>query len=65
MKAFEGKVVIVTGGSSGIGRAAALQFAAMGAHVLITGQGGVGCRYVHHVASPFRASKPKHEVART
>ena len=32
------KVVIVTGGSAGIGRAAALHFAAQGANVLITGR---------------------------
>jgi NAD(P)-dependent dehydrogenase (short-subunit alcohol dehydrogenase family) len=38
MNAFKDKVVIVTGGSSGIGRAAALQFATFGAHVLITGR---------------------------
>jgi NAD(P)-dependent dehydrogenase (short-subunit alcohol dehydrogenase family) len=35
MKAFDGKVVIVTGGSSGLGAAAALQFAREGAKVVI------------------------------
>lgn len=32
------KVVVVTGGSSGIGRAAALRFAKQGCQVLITGR---------------------------
>ncbi|MCC6154420.1 MAG: SDR family NAD(P)-dependent oxidoreductase, partial [Candidatus Hydrogenedentes bacterium] len=35
MKAFEGKVVIVTGASSGIGEAAALKFAQEGANVVV------------------------------
>jgi NAD(P)-dependent dehydrogenase (short-subunit alcohol dehydrogenase family) len=38
MNSFRNKVAIVTGGSSVIGRSAALQFAASGAHVLITGR---------------------------
>jgi NAD(P)-dependent dehydrogenase (short-subunit alcohol dehydrogenase family) len=48
MCALKHKVVIVTGGSSGIGRAAALSFADRGAQVVITGlplrleQGRVG-----------------------
>ena len=38
MSALNEKVVIVTGGSSGIGRAAALRFAELGAKVVITGR---------------------------
>ncbi|SEQ92864.1 NAD(P)-dependent dehydrogenase, short-chain alcohol dehydrogenase family [Lentzea xinjiangensis] len=38
MGQFEGKTVVVTGGSSGIGLAAARRFAAEGAHVFITGR---------------------------
>jgi len=38
MPAHDERVVIVTGGSSGIGRAAALSFAGQGAKVLVTGR---------------------------
>lgn len=38
LSSFENKTVIITGGSSGIGRSAALQFAEQGANVLITGR---------------------------
>jgi len=38
MASFEGKVVLVTGGGSGIGQAAALAFARKGATVVITGR---------------------------
>lgn len=38
MNTFENFTVIITGGSSGIGRAAAMQFAELGANVLITGR---------------------------
>src|SRR5437899_8292951 len=38
MKGLQDKVVIVTGGTSGIGRATALSFAEHGAKVIITGR---------------------------
>lgn len=38
MSTNDGRVVIITGGSSGIGRAAALSFAEQGARVVITGR---------------------------
>jgi NAD(P)-dependent dehydrogenase (short-subunit alcohol dehydrogenase family) len=38
MSSFKDKVVIVTGGSSGIGLSTAIQFANLGASVLITGR---------------------------
>jgi NAD(P)-dependent dehydrogenase (short-subunit alcohol dehydrogenase family) len=45
MKAFEGKVVIVTGASSGIGRASAELYAREGAKVVVSDvdeHGGMG-----------------------
>ena len=41
MHRFEGKTVIVTGGASGIGRAATLGFAAEGARLVIADQDAV------------------------
>jgi len=38
MNSFKDKALVVTGGSSGIGRSAALQFANVGARVSITGR---------------------------
>ena len=38
MKKFENKVVLITGGTSGIGRATAIAFAAEGAKVVVSGR---------------------------
>jgi len=38
MSAFNGRVALVTGGTSGIGRAAAIAFAKQGAKVVVSGR---------------------------
>jgi citronellol/citronellal dehydrogenase len=35
---FKGRVIVVTGGGSGIGRCAAHELAALGAHVVLIGR---------------------------
>jgi len=48
---FKGKVVVITGGNSGIGRAVALCFASRGAHVIVGARRSADCedtvRLVH------------------
>ncbi|CAG2167099.1 unnamed protein product [Oppiella nova] len=53
---FNGKVVLITGSSAGIGAAAALEFAKCGAHVVITGR---KAQTVKETAEECRKVSPK------
>ena len=53
---FEGKVVLITGSSSGIGAATAVQFAKAGANVIVTGR---NADKVKAVAKQCREVSPK------
>ncbi len=53
-RALEGKVALVTGGASGIGKAIALRYAAEGAHVVIADLNGEGAEAV---AEEIRAAR--------
>lgn len=59
MGAFDGKTVIVTGSSSGIGQAIAVTFAKEGAHVMIHGRDekGVQVNSIHSQIILFRLQK--------
>jgi len=46
MQDLEGKIVLVTGGSRGIGRSLALAFAGRGSHVVVTGRNQTGLNAV-------------------
>lgn len=53
MTSLNGKVVIITGGSSGIGKACAFAFARQGCKVVITGRNGI---HLHEAAAEIRKS---------
>ena len=53
MHEFTDKVVVVTGGTSGIGRAVATRFASGGAHVFITGRRADGAAVAAEIGARF------------
>ena len=57
---FEGKVVVITGGASGLGAAAAVRFASEGARVVVT---DVQAERGEHVAREVGGSFVHHDVA--
>jgi NAD(P)-dependent dehydrogenase (short-subunit alcohol dehydrogenase family) len=72
---FEGKTVLVTGATSGIGRAAAEQFASGGAQVIVTGRDQTrgrevvdaiksACGQAHFIAADLSASGGAEQLAK-
>ncbi len=61
-KALDGKVALVIGGASGIGRATALRFAAEGAHVVVADLEGA---QAEAVASEINAATPERAIGLT
>ena len=55
MNRFQDRIVLVTGGGSGIGLAAVTAFATEGAHVIITGQDSEGLAQAEEIGSSARA----------
>jgi len=55
MRRFEGRVVVITGGSTGIGRAAAQQFVAEGARVVLAARGAAALHEAVEALGPERA----------
>ncbi|MDR3512354.1 MAG: SDR family NAD(P)-dependent oxidoreductase [Caulobacteraceae bacterium] len=70
MARLEGRVAIVTGAASGIGRASAELFAAEGARVLAVDRPGADLAFEHEAieglacASPWRTRPPRSSSAR-
>ena len=59
---FSGKVVVVAGGTGGLGRAVSLSFLEAGANVIVTYHNEAEFRALEEVAGPNRSSLEGHQV---